>query len=123
MSSVVGIYGNAGQVNYAASKAGIIGLTRSAAKELGSRGITVNAIAPGFIRTDMTDGLNEELKKKILPAIPLGSFGTVEDIAHAACFLASATPPLKGNHIFKLWIFDNNPNALSGIHRRASANC
>ena len=89
MSSVVGIYGNAGQVNYAASKAGIIGLTRSAAKELGSRGITVNAIAPGFIRTDMTDGLNEELKKKILSAISLGSFGTVEDIAHAACFLAS----------------------------------
>ncbi len=89
MSSVVGIYGNAGQVNYAASKAGIIGLTRSAAKELGSRGITVNAIAPGFIRTDMTDGLNEELKKNILSAIPLGSFGTVEDIAHAACFLAS----------------------------------
>lgn len=89
MSSVVGIYGNAGQANYAASKAGIIGLTRSAAKELGSRGITVNAIAPGFIRTDMTDGLNEELKKKILSTISLGSFGTVEDIAHAACFLAS----------------------------------
>ena len=89
MSSVVGIYGNAGQVNYAASKAGIIGLTRSAAKELGSRGITVNAIAPGFIRTDMTDGLNDELKKKILSSISLGSFGTVEDIAHAACFLAS----------------------------------
>ncbi len=89
MSSVVGIYGNAGQVNYAASKAGIIGLTRSAAKELGSRGITVNAIAPGFIRTDMTDGLNDELKKKILSVISLGSFGTGEDIAHAACFLAS----------------------------------
>lgn len=89
MSSVVGIYGNAGQANYAASKAGIIGLTRSAAKELGSRGITVNAIAPGFIRTDMTDGLSEELKKKILSTISLGSFGTVEDIAHAACFLAS----------------------------------
>lgn len=89
MSSVVGIYGNAGQVNYAASKAGIIGLTRSAAKELGSRGITVNAIAPGFIQTDMTDGLNDELKKKILSSISLGSFGTVEDIAHAACFLAS----------------------------------
>lgn len=89
MSSVVGIYGNAGQANYAASKAGIIGLTRSAAKEFGSRGITVNAIAPGFIRTDMTDELNEELKKKILSTISLGSFGTVEDIAHAACFLAS----------------------------------
>lgn len=89
MSSVVGIYGNAGQVNYAASKAGIIGLTKAAAKELGSRGITVNAIAPGFIQTDMTEGLNQELKEKMLAAISLGSFGTAEDIAHAACFLAS----------------------------------
>lgn len=89
MSSVVGIYGNAGQVNYAASKAGIIGLTKAAAKELGSRGITVNAIAPGFIQTDMTGGLNQELKEKMLAAISLGSFGTAEDIAHAACFLAS----------------------------------
>ena len=89
MSSVVGIYGNAGQVNYAASKAGIIGLTKSAAKELGSRGITVNAIAPGFIQTDMTEALSETLKAKTLSAIALGSFGTVEDIAHAACFLAS----------------------------------
>ncbi len=89
MSSVVGIYGNAGQVNYAASKAGIIGLTKAAAKELGSRGITVNAIAPGFIQTDMTGGLNQELKEKMLAAISLGRFGTAEDIAHAACFLAS----------------------------------
>lgn len=89
MSSVVGIYGNAGQVNYAASKAGIIGLTKAAAKELGSRGITVNAIAPGFIQTDMTGGLNQELKEKMLAAISLGSFATAEDIAHAACFLAS----------------------------------
>lgn len=89
MSSVVGIYGNAGQVNYAASKAGIIGLTKAVAKELGSRGITVNAIAPGFIQTDMTEGLNQELKEKMLAAISLGSFGTAEDIAHAACFLVS----------------------------------
>ena len=89
MSSVVGIYGNAGQANYAASKAGIIGLTKSAAKELGSRGITVNAIAPGFIQTDMTETLSEALKEKTLSAIALESFGTVQDIAHAACFLAS----------------------------------
>lgn len=89
ISSVVGIYGNAGQANYAASKAGLIGLTKSAAKELGSRGITVNAIAPGFIRTEMTDGLNEELKKKMLGAISLGSFGNVDDIAYTVGFLAS----------------------------------
>lgn len=89
MSSVVGICGNAGQANYAASKAGIIGLTKASAKELGSREITVNAIAPGFIQTDMTEGLNQELKAKMLSAISLGSFGTVKDIAHAACFLAS----------------------------------
>ena len=89
MSSVVGICGNAGQANYAASKAGIIGLTKASAKELGSRGITVNAIAPGFIQTDMTEGLNQELKAKMLSAISLGSFGTVKDIAHVACFFAS----------------------------------
>ena len=89
MSSVVGIYGNAGQANYAASKAGIIGLTKSAAKELGRRGITVNAIAPGFIQTDMTETLSEVLKEKTLSAIALESFGTVQDIAHAVCFLAS----------------------------------
>ena len=89
LSSVVGIFGNAGQVNYAASKAGIIGMTKSAARELGSRGITVNAIAPGFIQTDMTDTLSEDMKKQMLEAISLGSFGKVEDIAYTAAFLAS----------------------------------
>ena len=89
ISSVVGVYGNAGQANYAASKAGIIGMTKSAAKELGSRGVTVNAIAPGFIESDMTGALKEELKKEMFSAISLGCFGNVEDVAHAVCFLAS----------------------------------
>ena len=89
ISSVVGLYGNAGQANYAASKAGIIGLTKAAAKELGSRGITVNAIAPGFIQTEMTDVLNEDLKNNMINAITLGRFGQPEDIANAAAFLAS----------------------------------
>ena len=89
ISSVVGLYGNAGQANYAASKAGIIGLTKAAAKELGSRGITVNAIAPGFIQTEMTDILNEDLKNNMINAITLGRFGQPEDIANAALFLAS----------------------------------
>ena len=89
LSSVVGIFGNAGQVNYAASKAGIIGMTKSAARELGSREITVNAIAPGFIQTDMTDSLSDDMKNQMLGAISLGSFGKVEDIAYTAAFLAS----------------------------------
>lgn len=89
LSSVVGIFGNAGQVNYAASKAGIIGMTKSVARELGSRGITVNAIAPGFIQTDMTDSLSDDMKNQMLGAISLGSFGKVEDIAYTAAFLAS----------------------------------
>ena len=89
ITSVSGILGNAGQANYAASKAGIIGLTKSAAKELASRGITVNAIAPGFIKTDMTDVLSDKVKENIAASIPMGSMGTAEDVAKAAAFLAS----------------------------------
>ncbi len=89
ISSVVGLMGNAGQANYAASKAGIIGLTKSVAKEVGRRGITVNAIAPGFITTDMTAKLSEQDQQKMLEVIPIGDFGGPEDVAEAALFLAS----------------------------------
>ena len=89
ISSVIGLIGNAGQCNYAASKAGLIGFTQSCAKELAGRGITVNAIAPGFIQTDMTSELKEEMKAALLKQIPLGSFGEAEDIAAAALYLAS----------------------------------
>lgn len=89
LSSVVGITGNAGQTNYAASKAGVIGLTKAAAKELASRGITVNAVAPGFIETKMTEVLSEEVKGRALGQIPLGHFGTPENVADAITFLAS----------------------------------
>ena len=89
MASVVGLMGNVGQVNYAASKAGVIGATKSAAKELASRGITVNAIAPGFIDTEMTGALSEKVQEQILTQIPLGTFGKPEDIANCAAFLAS----------------------------------
>jgi len=88
ISSVIGLIGNAGQCNYAASKAGLIGFTQSAARELASRGITVNAIAPGFIETDMTSELKEEMRATLLKQIPLGSFGSADDIAGAALFLA-----------------------------------
>jgi 3-oxoacyl-[acyl-carrier protein] reductase len=90
ITSVVGQTGNAGQVNYAASKAGMIGMTMSAARELASRGVTVNAIAPGFIETDMTGSLNEKVKEKILESIPMGRLGSVEDVASAAVYLASS---------------------------------
>src|SRR5437867_7950946 len=90
ITSVIGLIGNAGQTNYAASKAGLIGFTKSLARELASRNITVNAIAPGFITTDMTAGLSEEIKKTLQSKIPLGKTGTPEDIASAVAFLASA---------------------------------
>lgn len=89
LSSVVGIAGNAGQVNYAASKAGVIGMTKSAAKELAGRGITVNAVAPGFIETEMTSVLSEKVQEQAKNQIPLGHFGTPEDVANAVVFLAS----------------------------------
>jgi 3-oxoacyl-[acyl-carrier protein] reductase len=89
IASIVGLIGNAGQCNYAASKAALLGFTKSAARELASRGVLVNAIAPGFIETDMTSGLKEELKTEMLKTIPLGAFGQAEDIANAALFLAS----------------------------------
>jgi 3-oxoacyl-[acyl-carrier protein] reductase len=89
ITSVIGLMGNAGQTNYAASKAGLIGLTKALAKELASRNITVNAIAPGFITTDMTAGLTDEVKNAIQSKIPMGKTGTPEDIAAAVAFLAS----------------------------------
>lgn len=89
IASVIGLIGNAGQCNYSASKAGLIGFTKSIARELGSRGITVNALAPGFIETDMTAALNKELRAELLKKIPLNTFGQAEDIASAVLFLAS----------------------------------
>jgi 3-oxoacyl-[acyl-carrier protein] reductase len=89
IASVIGLIGNAGQCNYAASKAGVIGFTKSVAREIASRGVTANAIAPGFIQTAMTDKLNQEQKDAILRQIPLGTLGQAEDVADAALFLAS----------------------------------
>ena len=89
LSSVVGLHGNAGQVNYAASKAGVIGMTKSLAKELASRGVTVNAVAPGFMETDMTAALSEVARAATLAAVPMGRMGTAEDVAQAVAFLAS----------------------------------
>jgi 3-oxoacyl-[acyl-carrier protein] reductase len=88
VASVIGLIGNAGQCNYAASKAALLGFTKSVARELASRGITVNALAPGFVETDMTSGLTEDLRAGILKQIPLGAMGQPEDIANAALFLA-----------------------------------
>ncbi|ELH8526488.1 3-oxoacyl-[acyl-carrier-protein] reductase [Staphylococcus pseudintermedius] len=89
LTSVVGAVGNPGQINYVASKAGVIGMTKTAARELASRNITVNAVAPGFIVSDMTDALNDDLKETIKTQIPLGRFGQDTDIAHTVAFLAS----------------------------------
>ena len=90
ITSVVGVSGNAGQANYAAAKAGVAGLTRSLARELGARNITVNCVAPGFIATDMTEGLPEAAKAALLASIPLGRLGSADEVAHAVAFLASA---------------------------------
>ena len=89
IASIIGLMGNPGQANYAASKAGIIALTKTVAKELASRNINANAVAPGFIQTEMTAKLPEEIKKKMLEAIPLGKLGTPEDVANVCLFLAS----------------------------------
>jgi len=89
IASVVAFMGNPGQANYSASKAGIIGLTKTTAREYASRGITVNAVAPGFISTAMTDGLAENVRQEMLKSIPAGAFGSVEDVANAAAFFAS----------------------------------
>lgn len=89
ISSVVGVRGNAGQANYAASKAGLIGMSKSVAKELAGRGVTVNCIAPGFIETAMTDVLPDAVKEKILTEIPMAKLGQAEDVANAAVYFAS----------------------------------
>ena len=89
ITSVIGLMGNSGQSNYAASKAGIIALTKSMAKELGKRNITINAVAPGYIETNMTKELSENLKEQMVSSIPLGKLGKPDDVANMVCFLAS----------------------------------
>jgi 3-oxoacyl-[acyl-carrier protein] reductase len=102
ISSVVGQAGSVGQVNYAASKAGLIGFTKALAQEMGSRGITVNAIAPGYIATDMTKDLPDELKQKMLASIPLGRMGTPDDVASAVKFLASDDASYITGHVLAI---------------------
>ena len=102
MASVVGVHGNAGQCNYSASKAGMIGLAKSIAQELGSRGIRANAIAPGFIITDMTAGLSEEIKEEWCKKIPLRRGGTPEDVANIATFLASDMSSYVSGHVIQV---------------------
>jgi len=102
LASIIGIMGNPGQANYAASKAGIIGLTKSVAKELASRGISCNAIAPGFIKTEMTSRLAEDTKKKMLQAIPIGRFGEPKDVAELALFLSSARSSYITGQVIKI---------------------
>ena len=99
VSSVVGVTGNPGQTNYAASKAGIIGFSKSLAKELGSRGITVNVVAPGYVETDMTADLNEKAREAMLDAVPLGRGATPEDIAAAVLFLAAPAAEYITGHV------------------------
>ena len=102
ISSVVGISGNAGQINYAAAKAGIIGMTKSAAKELGSRNITVNAVAPGFIETDMTDLLSDKVKENILNGVPIKRLGHPQDVANAVAFLVSEEASYITGHVINV---------------------
>jgi len=99
IASIVGIIGNPGQANYAASKAGIIGLTKAVAKELASRGITCNAIAPGFIKTEMTEALPEQAKQRLMDAIPMGTLGEPKDVASAALFLVSEAARYITGHV------------------------
>lgn len=102
ISSVVGLMGNAGQVNYSASKAGVIGMTKSLAKELGSRNVTANAVAPGFITTDMTAGLSEAVKGEMAKAIPLARMGQPEDVANAVAFLVSDEASYITGHVLNV---------------------
>jgi 3-oxoacyl-[acyl-carrier protein] reductase len=99
IASIVGIIGNPGQANYAASKAGVIGMTKAVAKELASRGITCNAIAPGFIKTEMTEALPEEARQRLLSAIPMGTLGEPRDVAQAALFLVSEAARYITGHV------------------------
>ena len=99
IASIVGLIGNPGQANYAASKAGIIGFTKAVAKELASRGITCNAIAPGFIKTEMTEALPEQAKQRLMAAIPMGTLGEPSDVAHAALFLVSEAARYVTGHV------------------------